>query len=155
SRSTRFVISYLKAKTGWHALKGRGRILAGTATPFANPQGVPPLTTAKRPGRINRISRYRGVLSWLSLDRFRWMQFPAVAHLGSFPFKAKLIARSRPGDPNGFSLVGGGAVTFLATITEWKQPSAVVTGCSAHENAGSCTESSDARVARTKTSLRS
>jgi hypothetical protein len=28
---------------GWHALKGRGEAIASMNTPFANPQGVPPL----------------------------------------------------------------------------------------------------------------
>jgi hypothetical protein len=28
---------------GWHALKGRGEAQSGAATPFAKPQGVPPL----------------------------------------------------------------------------------------------------------------
>src|SRR5689334_18782596 len=82
------------------------------------------------------------------------MQFPVAVRRSSFLFEAKPIARLTPGAPSGFSPVGGGVVTFVATITEWR-PLPVVTGCSAHENAGSCTEFSDARVTRTKASLRS
>jgi magnesium chelatase family protein len=32
-----------QASSGWHALKGRGDAIASTTTPFAKPQGVPPL----------------------------------------------------------------------------------------------------------------
>src|SRR5689334_8018551 len=116
NRSMLFVMSYLNASgtSVWQALKGRGRIFTGAATPFAKPQGVPPSTVVKLPDGLNPNSRNCSGHCWSNLGQFRWMQFPAAARLGSFPFEAKPIAQFVPRGPSAFSPAGGAAVTFAA-----------------------------------------